>query len=588
MADFKTALEALAKGELKLETLSKQLDVLLSKTPKFANNMLVQLDEIYENKNLDDKQYAQLKRQINEFRRTHATETEGGPAAGGADSTVFASDSVVEENKSPSSPENNKAAPDSTVVMSDDEKASNTSAQNTNSDASDFFDISMPGGADTATPSITSATGPTGTEWNDPAIPTGDLSGGYGVGSVIKQRFKLEKVLGIGGMGKVYKALDLLKAEAKDKKPYVAIKLLNDDFKDHPEAFISLQREASRQQKLAHPNIATIYDFDRVGGPNTPVYITMELMEGMELKDFIKKKVRPRGGLPFDEAFEIVKQLGAGLTYAHNLRLVHSDFKPGNAFMCDDGTVKTLDFGIARAVKNPLTGEAEKTLFDPGKLGALTPAYASLEMLEGEEPDTRDDTYALGCTAYELLTTKHPFNKLPANKACENNLAPPYIKKLNKKQNRALRRSVAFHRDDRSPTVAHFVDEFEGKATWYKNPFVIAAGVLLIISMMLIAPALDYMHQKELESMVAEINSSSGNEAIIVAKLDEMRLLEKADLTTVADEAKENIQNYLSDKVTDSIITAEEDYAYSNVENVLTRLRNFILTQFIFRKKQNS
>ena len=584
MADFKTALEALAKGELKLETLSKQMDVLLSKTPKFANNMLVQLDEMHETKNLDDKQYAQLKRQINEFRRAHATETEGGPAAGGADSTVFASDSVVEE-KSPSPPANTQAAEDSTVVMGDDEKASDSNAQKPAADGSDFFDISMPGGPDTATPSITSATGPTGTEWNDPAIPTGDLSGGYGVGSVIKQRFKLEKVLGIGGMGKVYKALDLLKAEAKDKKPYVAIKLLNDDFKDHPEAFISLQREASRQQKLAHPNIATIYDFDRVGGPNTPVYITMELMEGMELKDFIKKKVRPKGGLPFDEAFEIVKQLGAGLTYAHNLRLVHSDFKPGNAFMCDDGTVKTLDFGIARAVKNPLTGEAEKTLFDPGKLGALTPAYASLEMLEGEEPDTRDDTYALGCTAYELLTTKHPFNKLPANKACENNLAPPYIKKLNKKQNRALRRSVAFHRDDRSPTVAHFIEEFEGKATWYKNPFVIAAGILLIISMMLIAPALDYMHQKELESMVAEINSSSGNEAIIVAKLDEMRLLEKADLTTVADEAKENIQNYLSDKVTDSIITAEEDYAYSNVENVLNEIEEFYPDSIYLQEK---
>lgn len=585
MADFKTALEALAKGELKIETLSKQLDILLSKTPKFANNMLVQLDEIYEKKNLDDKLYAQLKRQINEFRRTHSTETEGGPAVGGADSTVFSSDSVVEEKSAPAPQENNKAAPDSTVVMSDDEKASNTSSQNTSSDASDFFDISMPGGPDTATPSITSATGPTGTEWNDPEIPTGDLSGGYGEGSVIKQRFKLEKVLGIGGMGKVYKALDLLKAEAKDKKPYVAIKLLNDDFKDHPEAFISLQRESSRQQKLAHPNIATIYDFDRVGGPNTPVYITMELMEGMELKDFIKKKVRPKGGLPFEEAYDIVKQLGSGLIYAHERRLVHSDFKPGNAFMCDDGTVKTLDFGIARAVKNPVTGEAEKTLFDPGKLGALTPAYASLEMLEGEEPDTRDDTYALGCTAYELLTTKHPFNKLPANKACENNLVPPYIKHLNKKQNRALRRSVAFHREDRSPTVGHFLEEFEGKATWYKNPFVIAAGVLLIISMMLIAPAMDYMHQKELESMVAEINSSSGNEAIIVAKLDEMRLLEKADKSTVADEAQENIQNYFSDKVTDSIITAEENYAYSNVETVLKEIEEFYPDSIYLQEK---
>ena len=230
-----------------------------------------------------------------------------------------------------------------------------------------------------------------------------------------------------------------------------------------------------------------------------------------------------------------------------NVALVHSDFKPGNAFLCNDGTVKTLDFGIARAVKNPVTGEAEKTLFDPGKLGALTPAYASLEMLEGEEPDTRDDTYALGCTAYELLTGKHPFNKLPANKAFENNLVPPYIKSLNKKQNRALKRAVAFKRDDRSPNVGHFLDELEGKATWHKNPFVIAAAVLLIISLMLINPALDYMHQKELEGMIAEISNSGGNESLILSKLDDIRLLEAADQTTVTsdDGAKKPFRNIL-------------------------------------------
>jgi serine/threonine protein kinase len=569
LADFKTALEALAKGELKLETLSKQLDILLSKSPKFANKMLVQLDEIHDQKNLDDKQYAHLKRQINEFRRTHAAETEGGPESGGVDSTVFASDSVV-ENKDSGTDSGKQASPDSTVVMSDEEKATTTNG--TATDSSDFIDISVPG-SDTSTPSITSATGPTGTEWNDPAVPVGDLSGGYGVGSVIKQRFKLEKVLGIGGMGKVYMALDLLKAEAKDKKPHVAIKLLNDDFKDHPEAFISLQRESSRQQKLAHPNIATIYDFDRVGGPNTPVYITMELMEGMELKDFIKKQVRPKGGIPFDEAYAIIKQLGAGLIYAHDRRLVHSDFKPGNAFYCNDGIVKTLDFGIARAVKNPVTGEAEKTLFDPGKLGALTPAYASLEMLEGEEPDTRDDTYALGCTCYELLTGKHPFNKLPANKAKENNLVPPYIKKLNKKQNRALRRSVAFHREDRSPNVAHFLDELEGKATWHKNPFVIAAAVLLVIGMMLIAPALDYLHQKELEGMVVEINS--GSEQVIIAKLDEILLLEKADQATVTDEAKEAIQNYFSDKVAGLIDTSGDAYDFPAAAKAIEEIGQF-------------
>ncbi len=584
MADFKTALEALAKGELKLESLSKQLDILLAKSPKFANKILAQLDEVFAQKKLDDKQYAELKRQVNEFRRAHASETESESGeSGAADSTIFSQDSVVENNSSDSA---SAAAPDSTVVMSEEEKSTQTGSTNTTNDSSDFFDISVPG-ANTETPSITSATGPAGTEWNDPAVPTGDLSGGYGVGSIIKQRFKLEKVLGIGGMGKVYKALDLLKAEAKDKKPHVAIKLLNDDFKDHPEAFISLQRESSRQQKLAHPNIATIYDFDRVGGPNTPVYITMELMEGMELKDYIKKTVRPKGGLDFDEAYGIIKQLGAGLIYAHDRRLVHSDFKPGNAFMCNDGIVKTLDFGIARAVKNPVTGEAEKTLFDPGKLGALTPAYASLEMLEGEEPDTRDDTYALGCTCYELLTTKHPFNKLPANKAKENNLIPPYIKKLNKKQNRALRRSVAFKREDRSPSVAHFLEELEGKATWYKNPFVIAAGILLIIGMMLIAPAMDYLHQKELAGVIAEISSDQISDQDIATKLDEILLMEKSDQTTITgdEEAKDAIQNYFSDKIAGLIDTSDNAYNFPAAEAAIEEIAKFYPDSIFLQEK---
>ena len=290
-----------------------------------------------------------------------------------------------------------------------------------------------------------------------------NIDNDFDVGSVVRGRFKLEKVLGVGGMGKVYKALDLLKAEAKDRKPYVAIKLLNDNFREHPESFIALQREASRQQKLSHPNIATVYDFDRVGGVGTAVYITMELMEGIEIKDFIRKKVKPKNGLAFEQAYAIIKQIGNGLTYAHEHNLVHSDFKPSNAFLCNDGKVKTLDFGIARAVENPVTGDLTKTLFDPGKLGALTPAYASHEQLEGKTPDIRDDIYALGCVAYELLTGEHPFKKVPANVAREKRLVPPYIKSLNKIQNMALRGAIAFFRADRSPSVAHFIKELEGK-----------------------------------------------------------------------------------------------------------------------------
>ena len=303
-------------------------------------------------------------------------------------------------------------------------------------------------------------------------MSTDDLATDYDVGSIIRGRFKLEKLLGIGGMGKVYKALDLLKAEAKDRKPYVAVKLLNDNFRDHPEAFISLQREASRQQKLSHPNIATVYDFDRVGGPGTAVYITMELMEGVEIKDYIRKKVKPKKGLPFEKAYEIIKQIGSGLTYAHEHQLVHSDFKPSNAFLCNNGKVKTLDFGIARAVENPITGDLTQTLFDPGKLGALTPAYASHEQLEGKEPDIRDDVYAFGCVAYELLTGQHPFGKIPANQAREKRLVPPYIESLNKIQNAALGGAIAFFRADRSPSIAHFIKELEGKELLPKPKYV--------------------------------------------------------------------------------------------------------------------
>ena len=567
MANFKAALEALVVGKLNHKSLSKQLDSVLNSSPKFANKMLSELDEVYGQKKLNDKQYSVLKDQIIKFRQAHASKTNKHPTTQKQNTTekTIAPDLLHEDD----------GELDATVIGGEEKTViggeEKTVIENTNSPPK------------TSTAGKTSATATATVAPNKTAAPTGENDGNYGPGSIIKQRFKLEKVLGIGGMGKVYKALDLLKAEAKDKKPYVAIKLLNEDFKDHPEAFISLQRESSRQQKLAHPNIATIYDFDRVGGPGTPVYITMELMEGMELKDFIRKKVRPKKGLPFEEAYEIIEQLGAGLTYAHELMLVHSDFKPGNAFLCNDGTVKTLDFGIARAVKNPITGEGEKTLFDPGKLGALTPAYASLEMLEGKEPDTRDDTYALACTAYELLTAKHPFNKLAANKAKENNLEPPEIKSLNKKQNRALKRGVAFHRADRSPTVEHFVDELAGKATWHKNPFVIAAAVLITLTLMLINPAMDYMHQRKIEGLVTEINQ--GDQQTIDEKLGEILLLDKTDQTTVADEAKNAIQNYFSDNVAFLIDANNDEYDFPAANKIIEEIGKFYPeSQFLQRQ----
>lgn len=564
MTDLRYKLELLINGEIELKTLSKEIDTALEESPQLAVNILAELDEVFEQQKLDNASYALLRRHINNFRRNNPEITENSTEN---NSTVFEkthnfNDEIIESS----------SAPDKTSISIDtdlDLDLSDSSSAPTK--ISDTLG-SMP----KTTVHLQNLSGD--------ETANIDITGDYTEDSIIKHRFHLKKILGVGGMGKVYKALDLLKAEAKDKKPYVAVKLLNEDFKDHPESFIALQRESSRQQKLAHPNVATIYDFDRVGGPGTPVFITMELMEGMELKDYIKKEVKPKGGLPFKTAYEIIGQLASGLTYAHERQLVHSDFKPGNAFYCNDGVVKILDFGISRAVKNPITGETEKTLFDPGKLGALTPAYASLEMLEGAEPDTRDDIYALGCTAYELLTGYHPFNKLPADKALKKKLYPQYIKKLNKKQNRAMRRAVAFHRRDRSPNVNYFLEELEGKASWYKNSFFIAFSIFLIISVILYSPTKNYLHNKKIENIITEIRKNDSE--VIEQELNNLNSLVKSAKVKILNDAKEPIKNHLDNKIKVVIAYAENDYDFSKADKLLIKIRDFYPDSIFLQEKE--
>ena len=274
-----------------------------------------------------------------------------------------------------------------------------------------------------------------------------------GIGSVIKGRFELVELLGAGGMGKVFKAIDRVRVEAKDRQHFVAIKLLSEAFRQHEVSAIALQREAKKALGLSHPNIVRVYDFDRDG---TTLFMTMEFLSGQSLDQTIKAS--GFAGMPLDRALQMLRPVAAALAYAHESGLVHSDFKPSNVFVTDEGQVKVIDFGIARAVKHGGDG-GEQTAFDAGSLGALTLPYASPEQIAGLDPDPRDDIYALACVAYELLVGRHPFDRMSAAKARAQNKLPVKPDGLNAKQWEGLKRALDFDRAKRTPSVERFMQD---------------------------------------------------------------------------------------------------------------------------------
>lgn len=291
-------------------------------------------------------------------------------------------------------------------------------------------------------------------------------------GSVLKERFVLEAIVGKGGMGTVFRARDLRKVEAQDRFPYVAIKVLNEDFQRHPDSLKQLQREARKAQQLAHPHIVSVHDFDRDGAN---VFLVMELLEGQSLDKVIKKT--DGKGLPLTEALAIIAALGQALGHAHSKNVIHLDFKPANAFLCNDGTVKVLDFGIARAKQRVDLPDAEQTHFNVSALGALTPSYASCEMLLGVDPDPRDDIYALACVAYELLTGKHPFGRQSAQFAQEYKLKPARPRGLPRQNWQALLHGLAFEREQRTATTAQLIAGLSNKEKIGSSLWAVVAGM---------------------------------------------------------------------------------------------------------------
>ncbi|MCP4334228.1 MAG: serine/threonine protein kinase [Gammaproteobacteria bacterium] len=387
-----------------------------------------------------------------------------------------------------------------------------------------------------------------------------------GPGVTLKDRFVLLEKLGQGGMGVVFKAKDLLKVEAQDKDPYVAIKVLTDAFKKYSGSFIALQREASKAQRLAHPNIATVYDFDRDG--NT-VFMTMEYLQGKPLNLLIKEISKKP--LKLDHALHIIEELCSGLSYAHEKYLIHSDFKPGNCFLLNDGHVKLLDFGIARA-STQTEEERENTMFDPAKLSAVTPAYATPEMFAGMNPDPRDDIYGLACVAYQLLAGgKHPYNKVASPKIKELGIKPKPIKGLNRRQQKTLIKALNVVREDRIGDVEKFAEGMRSRKSHSKSILLALLFMLMIGAGAGYKPFMEFQAEQELYDTIQQIKK--GNKALMIETIWSLDQLAPERQKIISVGLRREIITFYRDRIRAVFRPKEGLYDYPQAQDLLAQAK---------------
>lgn len=393
---------------------------------------------------------------------------------------------------------------------------------------------------------------------------------GSGTGTLLKKRFLLEDALGQGGMGTVYKTKDLRKVEAEDPNPYIATKVLNQDFRDHPDAFVTLQQEAAKSQTLAHPNIVTVHDFDRDGDV---LFMTMELLEGEPLDKLLR--AHRDQGLATTTALKLTRDLCAALTYAHKRHLIHADFKPGNVFVMADGSAKVLDFGIARAA----TKETQGHKFDAGQLGALTPAYATIEMINDEPISFADDVYALACVVYEMLAGRHPYKSLSAFDAKEQKLKPKRIEKLTAQQWKALNHALALEKSQRTPTVA----EFNAELFPSRKPLAVKIALVLLPLSLMGGGWFAYSHyqaeaqlQKTIDEKLAQAQACFAKrdfacaveQSLVVTNLDAnnpaaIELLQTSQQAYKSAQHQQNVDRLLSEA---EACMSEQDFACAKIK----------------------
>lgn len=253
--------------------------------------------------------------------------------------------------------------------------------------------------------------------------------------------FKIVEKIGEGGMGAVYRGLDVMLERE------VAIKMLRPELSSQPDVVERFRTEAVTLAKLNHPNIATLYSFMRDG---EDFFMIMEFVRGQSLDDVIRRF----GAMSVERAILLIGQALEGLDHAHRMGIIHRDIKPANLMVTDEGAIKVMDFGIAR-----MLGTARLTR-QGNVVGTIE--YMSPEQVRAMETDARSDVYSMGIVLYEMVTGRVPFSstsEFELMKAQVEQAPPPprsFAAHIPLQIEQALMRSIAKKPEARYQTAGEF------------------------------------------------------------------------------------------------------------------------------------
>ncbi len=283
-------------------------------------------------------------------------------------------------------------------------------------------------------------------------------------GTLFHSRYEIRGPLGRGGMGMVYKAHDRTLDET------VAIKILRPDFAEDPRMADRFKSEIKLARRVRHKNVCAIHDYGQDKGL---LYISMELIEGVDLKRILREK----GPLPPEEAYAVAIQMAEGLQAVHDAGIIHRDLKTPNIMRDAQGVARLMDFGVAKR------HGAEGTVTATGHIVG-TPEYMSPEQAQGQKVDFRSDIYALGVVIYEMFTGHVPFRgETPISTILKHLHDPPLLDgpqaaTIPPSLKPVLRRALAKDPDHRYPTANALADALREARTPSRRQQLVATEVL--------------------------------------------------------------------------------------------------------------